>query len=78
MGGVRPAKRMEYLPSTLPGGRRIDLDWRGLWSALREAGITLKVLKACGSENAIEEIFSYLLSYAGLQRLDISDIQIDS
>jgi hypothetical protein len=63
--------------STLPGARRIEFDWRGLWSALKEARIELKILKAWGPENSMEELFSYLLSYTGLQKLSLSDLQLD-
>ena len=64
--------------STLPGARRIEFDWRGLWSALKEARIELKILKAWGPENSMEELFSYLLSYTGLQRLGLSGLRLDS
>jgi hypothetical protein len=70
-------KLQHLFVSTLPGARRIEFDWRGLWSALQESGIKLRVLKAQGSENAMDELFTYLLSYTGLQRLDISDLQMD-
>ena len=63
--------------STLPGSRRIEFDWRALWYALRASGIELLTLKAWGPENAMDEMFDYLLSYTGLQRLDISDLQMN-
>jgi hypothetical protein len=71
-------KLQQLYVSTPPGARRIKFDWRGLWSALQEAGIELPILKVTGAENAMDEMFTYLLSYAGLKRLEISDLRMDS
>jgi hypothetical protein len=64
--------------STSPGARRINLDWRGLWSALQKVRIKLPILKASGIENTTDEMFTYLLSYTGLQRLEILRLQMDT
>jgi len=64
--------------STLRGGRRIELDWGRLWSALRETGIKLSMLKVSRTENAIDKMFTYLLSYTGLQKLAIRALQMDT
>jgi hypothetical protein len=52
-----------------------EFDWRRLWSALQETWTALSVLKVSGMANAMEEMFAYLLSYTGLQRLEITDIE---
>jgi hypothetical protein len=64
--------------STPPSARRIEFDWRRLWSALQETGIELLILKVSGTENAMDEMFTYLLSYPGLQRLEIPYLLMDS
>ena len=64
--------------STLHGGRRIELDWGRLWSALRETGIKLSILEVSGTESAMVKMFTYLLSYTGLQRLAISHLLMDT
>ncbi|KAN0072933.1 hypothetical protein V8E54_009047 [Elaphomyces granulatus] len=64
--------------STRPGGRHIEFDWGQLWSALRETGIELSILEVSGTENAIDNMFTYLLSYTGLQRLAIRGLRMDT
>jgi hypothetical protein len=64
--------------STSYGGRCIEFDWGRLWSALRETGIELSILEVSGTENAIDKMFTYLLSYTGLQRLAIRYLLMDT
>jgi hypothetical protein len=64
--------------STPPGGRYIKFDWNGLWSALQKIGIKLTILDVSGTENAIDKMFTYLLSYTGLQSLAIRDLRMDT
>ena len=56
----------------------VVFDWRRLWSALQETWITLYILKVSGMESAIDDMFSYLLSYSGLQELNITRSRMDS
>jgi hypothetical protein len=53
----------------------VVFDWRRLWSALQETWITLYILKVSGMESAIDDMFSYLLSYSGLQKLKITRLR---
>jgi hypothetical protein len=55
----------------------ITFSWKGLWNALRETQINLSILQVFGSECAMDEMFAYLLSYNGLQTLEICDLQMD-
>jgi hypothetical protein len=71
-------KLQQLSVSTIPGARRIDFDWRRLWSALQETRIGLLILKVSGTENAMDQMFTYLLSYTGLRRLEIPDVQMDT
>jgi hypothetical protein len=64
--------------STFYGSRRIEFDWGRLWSALRETGIELSSLEVSGTENAIDKMFTYLLSYTGLQKLAIRYLLMDT
>jgi hypothetical protein len=64
--------------STPPGARNIEFDWGQLWSALQETGIELSTLEVSGTENAIDNMFTYLLSYAGLRRLAIRRLEMDT
>jgi hypothetical protein len=59
-------------------GHDVEFDWRRLWSALQETWITLYILKVSGMESAIDDMFSYLLSYSGLQKLNITRSRMDS
>jgi hypothetical protein len=75
----------ETLPSTLrqlsvstpPASRGMDFDWKRLWSSLRETRTELSALKVSGSERGMDDMFQYLLSYTGLQKLEIMHLQID-
>src|SRR4029077_5430312 len=71
-------KLQQLYVSTPPSARRIKFDWRGLWSALQETGIELRILRVSGAENAMDEMLTYLLSYTGLKRLEILDLRMDS
>jgi hypothetical protein len=53
--------------STLLGAHHIMFAWRRLWSALQETGIELLFLTVSGTENAMDEMFTYLrsLDYRG-------------
>ena len=51
-----------------------EFDWRRLWSALQETRIALSILKVSGMANAMDKMLAYLLSYAGLQRLEITNM----
>jgi hypothetical protein len=62
---------------TGPGARQIELDWRGLWTGLRDTGVKLRTLRVLGTENAMNQLWTYLLSYTGLQRLYMRDILMD-
>ena len=63
---------------TRQGARNIEFDWGRLWSALQETGIKLSILEVSGMENAIDKMFTYLLSYAGLKRLEILHLEMDT
>ncbi|KAN0072951.1 hypothetical protein V8E54_009065, partial [Elaphomyces granulatus] len=63
---------------TRPGRRDIEFDWGQLWSALRETGIKLSMLEVSGTENAIDKMFTYLLSYTGLQKLAVRELEMDT
>ena len=54
--------------------RGIEFDWKRLWSALQEIRTALSILKVSGMANAMDEMFAYLLSYTGLQRLEIANM----
>jgi hypothetical protein len=72
-------KLQQLSVSTRTGAPRdIEFDWGQLWSALRETGIKLSKLKVSGTENAIDKMFTYLLSYTGLQKLAILALQMDT
>ncbi|MCJ1348925.1 hypothetical protein MMC31_007158, partial [Peltigera leucophlebia] len=64
--------------STPTGSRRLDFAWAKLFTTLEEMGIRLSQLSVTGMEAAMDEMFSYLISYAGgLQTLEIRDIMMD-
>jgi hypothetical protein len=75
----------ETLPSTLrqlsvstpPASRGVDFDWKALWHSLRETRTELSALKVSGSERVMDDMFQYLLSYNGLQKLEITHLQMD-
>ena len=52
--------------------------WGQLWSALRETRIELSILDVLGMENAIDKMFTYLLSYTGLRKLAIRHFLMDT
>ena len=60
--------------TTTSSPRNLEFAWAQLWSALRNAGAKLSTLTVRGSEEAMDEMFSYLISYTGLQDLNIYDI----
>ncbi|KAN0072932.1 hypothetical protein V8E54_009046 [Elaphomyces granulatus] len=78
IGEILSHKLQQLSISTRPGGRHIEFDWGQLWSALRETGIELSILEVSGTENAIDNMFTYLLSYTGLQRLAIRKLEMDT
>jgi hypothetical protein len=71
IGEILSPKLQQLYVSTPSGARRIEFDWGGLlWSALQETGVELSILRVSGSENAMD-----VLSYTGLQRLEIPYLQ---
>jgi hypothetical protein len=75
---ILPRKLQQLSVFTAPGARDIEFDWKRLWSALQETGIALSVLKVAGTEYAMDEMFTYLLSYNGLRKLQITNLRMDS
>jgi hypothetical protein len=75
---ILPHKLQQLSVFTAPGARDIEFDWRRLWSALQETGIALSVLKVAGTEYAMDEMFTYLLSYTGLRELQITNLRMDT
>jgi hypothetical protein len=72
------SRKLQHLSVlTKPGSRGVDFAWAELWSVLKEARVELLTLTASGSENTVDEMYAYLLSYTGLQKLRILDIQMD-
>ncbi|GIJ90964.1 hypothetical protein Asppvi_009929 [Aspergillus pseudoviridinutans] len=63
--------------STPPASRGVDFAWKALWSSLQETRTELSALKVSGSERAMDDMFQYLLSYNGLQKLEIMHLQMD-
>jgi hypothetical protein len=63
--------------STGPGYRSTYVAWSLLWLALRETGVQLLSLLVAGFEGAIDEMFSYLISYSKLRKLSLLRIQTD-
>ncbi|MCJ1349207.1 hypothetical protein MMC31_007443 [Peltigera leucophlebia] len=64
--------------STPTGSRHLDFAWAELFTTLEEMGIKLSQLSVTGMEAAMDEMFSYLISYAGgLHTLEIRDIMMD-
>jgi hypothetical protein len=57
-------KLQQLSVSTSIGARHIEFDWKRLWSALQKMGLELPFLKVSGTENAMDEMFTYLLSYS--------------
>ncbi|GIK06669.1 hypothetical protein Aspvir_002319 [Aspergillus viridinutans] len=72
-----PSRLRQLSLSTPPASRGVDFDWKALWSSLRETRTELSALKVSGSERAMDDIFQYLLSYNGLQKLEIMHLQMD-
>ena len=78
--GIREilSDKLQHLSVSTPlGDHCVDFNWRKLWGALQEAWIALSILKVSGMENAMDEMSSYLLSYSGLERLEITHLQLD-
>ncbi|KKA20321.1 hypothetical protein T310_5656 [Rasamsonia emersonii CBS 393.64] len=72
------SRKLQHLAvSTTPGARDDDFAWDTLWSALMETHVKLSSLTVAGSENAMDEMFAYLLSYTGLRKLKICGLQMD-
>jgi anaerobic ribonucleoside-triphosphate reductase len=55
----------------------VDFDWKTLWYSLRETRTELSALKVSGSERVMDDMLQYLLSYNGLQKLEITHLQMD-
>ena len=73
------SKSLRHLHVHTPSGSRgIDCAWAGLWSELLSARVELSTLSITGSENAMDEMLTYLVSYTGLQKLQMDRIQMDS
>jgi len=72
------SRKLQHLNvSTRPGSRGVDFAWTELWPAMKETGVKLLTLTVSGSENGIDEMYAYLLSYTGLQKLEVLGIQMD-
>lgn len=71
--------KLKYLTiSTPPGSRRLKFAWAELFTTLEEIGVKLSQLSVTSMEAAMDEMFSYLISYVGeLQTLEIRNIIID-
>lgn len=64
--------------STPPGSRHLKFAWAEFFTTLEEIGVELSQLSVTGMEAAMDEMFSYLISYVGeLQTLEIRNIIID-
>lgn len=63
--------------STPHGSRGVGFPWTGFWSALREIRVELSTLIVQGSETAMDVMYIYLISYTGLQKLEIHGIKMD-
>ncbi|KAE8341288.1 hypothetical protein BDV24DRAFT_163422 [Aspergillus arachidicola] len=77
MKEILSSRLKELTVSTTPGSRHIDFSWETLWCTLRDTKIALSALAVSGSENALNAMFNYLLTYSGLQKLEIFDVQMD-
>jgi hypothetical protein len=62
--------------ANLPSSRGLDFSWAKLWSILKEAGVELSTLSV-GSGKAMDGMLAYLVSYTGLRKLEIREIQMD-
>jgi len=62
---------------TPPGSRDLDFSWAELWLMLKEIHVELSTLSVHGSEEAMDDMFAYLVSYTGLRKLEILGIQMD-
>ncbi|MCJ1347102.1 hypothetical protein MMC31_005323 [Peltigera leucophlebia] len=61
--------------STPTCSRHPDFAWAELFTTLKEIGVELSKLRVTGMEAAMDEMFSYLISYSGgLQTLGINNI----
>jgi hypothetical protein len=72
--GIREilSHRLQQLSvATSYDGILTEVDWKGLWSALLETTIELSILTIPRAGNAMDEMFTYLLSYTGLRELRI-------
>lgn len=71
--------KLKYLTISTPiGSRHLKFAWAELFTTLEEMGVKLSQLSVSGMETAVEEMFSYLISYVGeLQTLEIRNIMID-
>lgn len=70
---------LKYLTVSTPtGSRRFKFAWAEFFTTLEEIGVKLSQLSVTGMEAAMDEMFSYLISYVGeLQTLEIRNIMID-
>jgi len=70
-------KLQQLSVSTRPGARDIEFDWDnyGVPSERLDKVIHAQSFR---TENAIDEMFTYLLSYTGLQKLAIRDLEMDT
>lgn len=71
------SKLQQLSVTTRPGSRGIDFDWATLWSSLQDTRTMLSALRVSGGENVIDRTFDYLLTYSGLQKLEILNVQMD-
>ncbi|KAF7131114.1 hypothetical protein CNMCM5793_004101 [Aspergillus hiratsukae] len=71
------SKLLQLSVTTRPGSRGIDFDWTTLWSSLQDSKTMLTALRLSGGENAIDRMFDYLLTYSGLQKVEILNVQMD-
>ena len=77
--GIREilSQKLQQLSISTPlGDTDFEFDWRRLWSALQESRTALSFLEVSGMANAMDKMLGYLLSYTGLQRLEITNMEI--
>lgn len=74
------SRKLKSLTICTPrGSRRFKFAWAELFITLEEIGVELSLLSVTGMEAAMDELFSYLISYGDvLQDLKIDSIMLDS
>lgn len=55
---------------------KVDIAWAALWTALEHERVKLTEVKVGGTERAMDEMLSYLLSYTGLEILEIQGVSM--